>query len=174
MKAVAWLTGVLGLLGSAGYLFVYLARWQWNRALFSAAALIALLVALSSAYLVRRLGQLEERLEELSPRTSDPFLRELEATRPRRDHFAWLDDLDGGTHVFITMLLGGGVLVSGVAWLVGRIAEGTTTSHAEGRLAARLGPLAFPDAGLRPPSTLRDDDAGLLLRGPSALREGGS
>ena len=31
MKKLAWLIGLAGMLSSAGYLFTYLVRWQWNR-----------------------------------------------------------------------------------------------------------------------------------------------
>lgn len=167
MRRLAWVIGAISLLGSIGYLFSYVLRWQWNRALFSAAAAIALLVVLGTAAVLRKLGQLEERLDEGSGLTSDPLLADLEATRPQRDHFAWLRDATQQTNVFITVLLGGGVVVSGIAWLVGKIAEGTTTPAAERRLADRLGDLRFPDEGLAPATDTHFDEATLLLRQPT-------
>jgi hypothetical protein len=168
MKKLAWAIGGIGLLGSMGYLFSYVLRWQWNRALFSAAAMIALLVALGTAAVLRKLGQLEDRLDGNNARNGvDPFLDDLRATRPERDHFAWLRRSTQHTNVFITLLLGGGVVVSGIAWLVGKIAEGTTTPAAEQRLADRLGPLAFPDEGLTPATDAHNQPATVLLRRPT-------
>lgn len=166
MKKLAWLIGIVGLLGSTGYLFSYVIRWQWNRALFSANAVIALLVALGIAAVLRKLGQLEERLDG-GGQSDDHMLADLQATRPERDHFAWLRESSQQTNVFITVLLGGGVVISGIAWLVGKVAEGTTTPAAEERLAERLGPLRFPDEGLMPATDSHNDEATLLLRQPT-------
>lgn len=169
MKKIAWAVGALGLLGSLGYFFSYIIRWQWNRALFSGLAVVALLVVLGIAALLQKVGRLEDQLERgAGTRTgSTDLLADLEATRPRRDHFAWLRETTGRTNVFITLLLGGGVVVSGIAWLVGKVAEGTTTPAAERRLAERLGPLRFPDQGLAPATDAHFDDATLLLRRPT-------
>lgn len=168
MRRLAWIIGAISLLGSIGYLFSYVVRWQWNRALFSAAAAIALLVVLGTAAVLRKLGQLEERIDEGGGRTpNDPLLADLEASRPERDHFAWLRDATQQTNVFITVLLGGGVVVSGIAWLVGKVAEGTTTPAAERRLADRLGDLRFPDEGLAPATDAHFDEATMLLKQPT-------
>lgn len=168
MRKVAWITGTIGLLGSIGYLFSYVIRWQWNRALFAAAATIALLVALGTAAVLRKLGQLEDRLGDGNGSTRrDALLDDLQATRPDRDHFAWLRERTTTTNVFITVLLGGGVVVSGVAWIIGKLAEGTTTPAAERRLAGRLGPLRFPEEGLQPATDAQFDPATMLLRRPT-------
>lgn len=169
MRRLAWILGGLGLLGSVGYLFSYVIRWQWNRALFSASAAIALLVVLGTAAVLRKLGEIEERLDDGGGRTPDPLVGDLEATRQPRDHFAWLRDSTHQTNVFITVLLGGGVVVSGIAWLVGRVAEGTTTPTAERRLAERLGPLRFPDEGLAPSTDTHFDEATMLLKQPTTM-----
>lgn len=165
MKKLAWIIGAIALLGSTGYLFSYVIRWQWNRALFAAAAVIALLVVMGTAAVLRKLDMLESNLG--NARGGDPVLDDLRATRPSRDHFAWLRDSTGTTNVFITLLLGGGVLVSGIAWIVGKLAEGTTTPAAERRLADRLGPLRFPDDGLAPATDTHFDPATTLLRRPT-------
>lgn len=168
MKKIAWITGAIGLLGSLGYLFSYLIRWQWNRALFSAAAAIALLVALGTAAVLRKLGQLEARMDGNGDRLRrDPVLEDLAATRPERDHFRWLRERTTTTNVFITVLLGGGVVVSGIAWIIGKLAEGTATPAAERRLAGRLGPLRFPDEELQPATDAQTDAAAVLLRQPT-------
>jgi hypothetical protein len=50
--------------------------------------------------------------------------------------------------VFITFLVGGGVLISGVAWVVDRVASKTSTSDAEQRLARQLEAISHPRGGL--------------------------
>ena len=167
MKKLAWLIGAIGLLGSLGYLFSYIVRWQWNRALFSGLAAVALLVALGIAAVLRKLGQLEDRLDG-SGGVDEALLADLRATRPQRDHFKWLRERTQHTNVFITVLLGGGVVVSGIAWVIGKLAEGTATPAAEHRLAQRLGPLRFPQEGLQPATDAQADEATTLLRRPTA------
>jgi hypothetical protein len=172
VKKLAWILGAIGLLGSLGYLFSYIIRWQWNRALFSGLAAVALLVVLGTAAVLRKIGQLEDRIEgdagAGAGAIDEATLADLRATRPQRDHFAWLRDRAQHTNVFITVLLGGGVVVSGVAWVIGKLAEGTATPAAEHRLAQRLGPLRFPDAGLQPATDAQADEATVLLRQPTA------
>lgn len=166
MKKLAWLLGAVGLLGSLGYLFSYVLRWQWNRALFAGMAAVALLVALGTAAVLRKLGQLEDRLGDTDD-VDEAVLADLRATRPQRAHFAWLRERAQHTNVFITVLLGGGVVVSGVAWVIGKLAEGTATPAAERRLADRLGPLGFPEEGLQPATDAQADAATVLLRQPT-------
>ncbi len=50
--------------------------------------------------------------------------------------------------MFITFLVGGGVILSGVAWIVDRVASRTSTPAGEQRLAAQLGPISYPRGGL--------------------------
>lgn len=168
MKVVAWLVGLAALLGSAGYLFVYIARWQWNRALFSGIALITTLLVMGIGLVLHRLGEVRDALEDRDGGASGPdtaLLADLQATRPQRDQFAWLRESVEHPNVFITLLLGGGAIVSAVAWLAGKVAEGTTTPQAESKLAERMGPLAFPEQGLAPAEPGDDDPATALLRG---------
>ncbi|AXV05520.1 hypothetical protein DVS28_a0819 [Euzebya pacifica] len=170
MKKLAWLIGLAGMLGSAGYLFTYLVRWQWNRALFSGFALLAVIVVMGFAWVVQRLDRIEQSLDRAREPSGQSgmdaaFLADLQQTRPRRDHFAWLREQQEQMNVFITVLLGGGAVVSAVAWIVGRVAESTTTPSAEEGLAERMGPLAYPDGGLVPGEQPVPDDASSLLRG---------
>lgn len=168
MKRIAWIVGVLGLLGSVGYLFSYVIRWQWNRALFAAAITVALLVLLGTAAVLRKLERIETAMDADRDRLRrDPLLEDLQATRPQRDHFAWLRERTTTPNVFITVLLGGGVVVSAIAWVVGKIGEGTTTPAAERRLVEAMDPLRFPDEGLQPSTDAQFDPATLLLRRPT-------
>lgn len=166
MRKLAYLIGVAAVLGSAGYLMTYVARWQWNRALFSGIALIIALLLLGLAGLARRISALEDAVRSSAEGRDDELLADLRATRPRRQHFAWLEESLTRPNVFITLMLGGGAIVSGIAWIVGRVAEQTTTPQAEGRLARRMAPLAFPEAGLRPADDPAHGPAAALLRGP--------
>jgi hypothetical protein len=50
--------------------------------------------------------------------------------------------------VFITFLVGGGLLLSGIAWIVDRVAGRTATAAAEAALARRLTAVAYPREGL--------------------------
>ena len=78
--------------------------------------------------------------------------------RRLRDHapepakpFAWLTRSQ--TNVFVPVLLGAGVVLSGLAWIVDRIARATAGPSMEKGLA-------------RPLSTLRPDPGGLLGEAP--------
>jgi hypothetical protein len=51
--------------------------------------------------------------------------------------------------VFLPVLLGAGVLVSAVAWLIEHLARATVSPTLERRLAVRLDTLALPPGGLR-------------------------
>ena len=57
-----------------------------------------------------------------APREVDPEIAEIfRATRPpSRDRFAWLQKSTGKFNVFITFIVGGGLILSGVAWIVDR------------------------------------------------------
>lgn len=147
MRKLAWLAAALALLGTGGYVFVYLYRWEWNRAVMMAAFFIAAEVAVATALVLRKLTELStERQQAASP---DPaVVTRLRDAAPRRDHFAWLGVNGDRVSVFITMVVGGGVLVSGLAWAIDRIAGQTAGRRMEGDLAGRLGPIAFPVAGL--------------------------
>ncbi|WP_431044371.1 hypothetical protein ACQUSR_22325 [Streptomyces sp. P1-3] len=68
-----------------------------------------------------------------------------------RARFRWLEDpADPGlnrTHVFVPVLMVTGVLLSGLAWVVQKVAESTVRPAADRRLAGRLAPLAAPPMG---------------------------
>jgi hypothetical protein len=64
--------------------------------------------------------------------------------------------------VFIPVLLGAGALLSGLAWVVERLARATAGRAAEHGLAGRLAALDLPADGLLDGGT----DPLALLRGP--------
>jgi hypothetical protein len=75
--------------------------------------------------------------------------RVREAAPEPRNPFKWLSP--DRSNVFVPVLLGAGVIVSGIAWLVERIARATAGSSLERGLAVRLEPLAPPKGGLLEP-----------------------
>jgi hypothetical protein len=125
-------------------MIVSLNRWEWNRALFFGLVVLIAEVGLASALILSRLSRLS------ATRDVDPDLRTvLRDTRPPHpNRFEWLDPMKGRTNVFITFLIGGGVLLSAAAWAVDRLASHTTTRVGEARLAQQLGPIGYPRGGL--------------------------
>jgi hypothetical protein len=145
MKTIAWLAGIATLVMSGVYTIVSLARWEWNRALFFGLMVLIAEVGLGIALVLRRLAQV------LASQTdTDDVLPVLISTRrPPEDRFAWLkESMFGRTNVFIVFLVGGGVLVSGLAWIVDKLAATTATPLGEARLASQLGAISYPRGGL--------------------------
>lgn len=132
---------------SATYLVIYLYRWEWNRAIISGLFFVAAEVALASGMLLRRLQALEGRMSA----AGDPPPAALERLRAtpvdRPDPFAWLDVRRGGLDVFVPVLLGAGVILSAVAYVVERVAEVTALPSLDRRLARRLAVVELPPAG---------------------------
>jgi hypothetical protein len=161
VKTIGWLAGVGTLLTATAYMVVSLNRWEWNRALFFGLIVLIAEVALATGLVLRRLA----RLEQTSREVLDPMLREiLRVNRPpQRDRFAWLKESPSQMNVFVTFLVGGGVVVSAAAWLIDRLASRTTTPVGEDRLARRLGRISYPRGGL-----LVDDVTALAQDVPGA------
>ena len=51
-------------------------------------------------------------------------------------------------NVFITFLVGGGVILSGLAWVADKVAANTSTPVGEEQLARQLGAISYPRGGL--------------------------
>lgn len=143
MKAIGWLAGLATLLGALGYMIVSLNRWEWNRALFFGLIVVIAEIGLATALILRRLGSPKASHQPVDPEVL-AAVRDSRAARPNR--FAWLEPTR--MNVFITFLVGGGVLISAVAWLVDRVASRTTTPAGEERLARQLGAISYPRGGL--------------------------
>jgi hypothetical protein len=185
VRKLAWLAGVVTLVATGAYIFVYLHRWEWHRAIIVAALFLAAEVAMATALVHRRVGKLERRLDDEQGRqgqrgrTVDPqVVEQLRASAPRRNPFAWLELRGDRAGVFIPVLLGSGVVVSAVAWVLERIAGRTAEPALERGLARDLSALAFPADGLvaddaellaQDGVSRHDEDLALLL-GPGASR----
>jgi hypothetical protein len=173
VKIIAWLAGIGTLLAGALYMVVSLNRWEWNRALFFGLIVLIAEVGLATGLVLRRLA----RLEHVSSRV-DPAVANIirEARPPSPDRFAWLRESNHNLNVFITFLVGGGVLLSGIAWVVDRVASKSSSPAGEERLGRQLNPISYPSGGL-----LLDDITVLAQEVPGAnddqirqlLRRGG-
>jgi hypothetical protein len=145
MKLLAWLAGIGTLIGGTIYMVVSLNRWEWNRALFFGLIVLMAEVGLAAALLYRKLSRIDR-----APTYQKEMLAVLRDTRPEPpDRFAWLKEAArGGPNVFITFIVGGGLIIAGIAWVVDRFAARTSTAFAEERLAAELRSIAYPPGGL--------------------------
>jgi len=161
------LLGGVTLAASGTYTFVYLYRWEWNRALMSAAIFVAAEVAVMGSLLSQRLKVISARLDETQekPARAVRLERIRSSAPPARTNFAWLSRPEQ-MNVFVPVLMGAGVLMSGIAWLVERVARATVTSVAERGLAAQLDGLALPAHGF----VTAEREPLDLLRGPVGRR----
>src|SRR4051812_16694450 len=142
--------GVLTLAASGGYVFVYLARWEWNRALMSGVIFLAAEIGLVAAVLAGRIKSVDQRLAVVAAEQRSQVLERLRESRPpARVGFSWLTSTDR-TNVFVPVLMGAGVLMSGIAWIVERLAKATAGPAAERGLAGRLDGMAPPAHGPPP------------------------
>ena len=136
------LAALLVVMAAAGwYVFVYLYRWEWNRALVSGIIFLAAEVGLLATLMLERLDKLGRRVENLDQaRADERALRRLRehAPEPARP-FAWLDRSQ--TNVFVPVLLGAGVVLSGLAWIVDRVARLTAVPSMERGLVQKLATL---------------------------------
>lgn len=183
MKQLSWAVGVLTLLATGGYLFVYIYRWEWHRALLVGVLFLAALVALATALVLRRLGRLAQQVtsDARAPSGTGEVLQRLREAPVDRPAFPWLkaDDALDRTHVFIPILLGGGVVVSAVAWLVERVAGQSARAGVEAELAGELEGIVFPRTALVPTDSellacddeFSDDPQLRLLLGPASHAE---
>ncbi len=143
MKMIAWAAAVATLVMGLLYMVVSLNRWEWNRALFFGLIVLIAEVGIVGALILRRLTRLEQA--KLDP----AILAILRETRPAVAHrFGWLEESTTQMNVFITFLVGGGILLSGMAWVADKIGAKTYTPAGEEKLAKQLGSISYPRGGL--------------------------
>jgi hypothetical protein len=177
IRRLGWLLGSVVFAFTGVYTIVYVYRWEWNRALFVAILFVALEVAGALALLLSRLKRIEAKLDELPDRQTQ-VRAHLRATAPERRHFAWLERSVSETNIFITVLLGAGVLLSGLTWIVDRVATRTALPTLERSLARRFDAAALPEGALVPEDAelvaqagpFADDPDLRILLGPEAHR----
>jgi hypothetical protein len=146
VRSLAWVFAVATLVAAGAYTIVSLARWEWNRALFFALVFVAAEVGLAAAMVLRRLARVE-RLVVDAAAVDGGGRKALRDTRDGQQRFAWLrvdpTDVVGRTSVFITLLVGGGVILSGGAWLIDKLAANTVDPRLEQRLGRELDGIAY-------------------------------
>ncbi len=179
MKFIAWAVALITLVVAGVYTMVSLARWEWTRALFFAIVFVAAELMVVAAALFARLGRMEQQLIEMErqPAASPPLpsrstsLHVLRATRGDHDRFAWLrpdpEDVASRTNVFITLMVGGGVILSGGAWLLDKLASRTVDPRREASLGRQLDEITYQrgfvvdDVNVLARSRPQHDDPGL-------------
>lgn len=136
---------------AGSYTIIYLYRWEWMRAIVAGVFLLAGEIALVAWLVISRLERLERRIVDDQAQRRAALA--VERSRPAHEPaFAWLSE---GEHVgvFVPVLLGAGLILSALAYVVQRIAEATARATAEPALAADLARLAPPADGLAPKQT---------------------
>lgn len=156
-RRIGYAALIVGLAAAGYYFSLYLTRWEWNRAVVSGIIFLATEIALLGALVLERVSQLRTEMREINDSQQDPtaeILEALEGSAPQaRNPFEWLSPKRGTTSVFIPVLLGAGIIVSAVAWLVERIARATAGHHLERSLARDLVSIALPDEPLHEPAS---------------------
>jgi hypothetical protein len=150
VRLVSRLLTLVVLVVSGVYLLVYLYRWEWNRALISGLFFLAAEVAFVGSSVRADLRGLAARTQTLETEAERRLHAELGASnaRPARP-FAWLGEAAStGTNVFVPVLLGAGVILSAVAFVVERIAGAAAHATIDRRAARYLAQLEPPARGL--------------------------
>jgi hypothetical protein len=164
-RRIAYVALVATLISAGAYVFIYLDRWEWNRAMVAGILFVGAEIALVGALLLERLRTLSDKVDKLDqkPRHVDPqVLGHIRDSAPEPSKpFAWLDPRDQRMGVFVPVLMGAGLVMSGLAWLVERLARRTAGPALEGGLAGQLSALSLPDR------LVSDDDRLALLRRPA-------
>jgi hypothetical protein len=170
-RRMARLFAAVVLLASGTYFFVYLWRWEWNRAMVAGILFLAAEIGLGTSTVLDRLrtrdGAVERRPVPAAAGVvatgPDPEVvaRLRETAPPPRTSFAWLKPKSDQMGVFVPVLMGMGVVASALAWVIERLARRTANPALERRLAARLSVLSWPARGL---SSTGADPTSLLAR----------
>ncbi|HEX2316735.1 MAG TPA: hypothetical protein VHJ17_23520 [Thermomonospora sp.] len=164
MKRVVYLGVGVMVAWTAGYLIVYTARWEWQRALMAGELLLVSMLVLLAVAGADRFRRLERRLDALAerrdgvPESPASLAAPYGAPGVETPTFRWLHSESNSYKVFIPVLLGAGIAVSGLAALVERISARLGGAGT----ARRLTPLSPPTGGvlaggpdLTPPETSR-------------------
>jgi hypothetical protein len=146
-RRLSYAIGLVALITAGFYVFVYLYRWEWNRALVAGIIFLAAEIALLCALLFERIKRLEQTIK--GQRSTPDVLQQIQDSAPEPAHpFAWLNAERDNLNVFVPVLMGAGIVISAVAWLVERLATFTAKPVLERRLALRLAPVSVPQGVL--------------------------
>ena len=151
----------LVVLGFSGmYVIIYLLRWEWNRALIAGLFFLAAELYLLWDVLLARINRLEAQLRRTEESEQiEALAAHLRRHRPApRGPFDWLSPDRDKTYVLVPILLGAGIILSGIAYVVERLSRVTAAPVAEHELARGLASMALPTAGLAPTGLPPRDD----------------
>jgi hypothetical protein len=144
-RLVVALVAAVTMLASGAYLFVYLYRWEWNRAMIAGIIFLATEVAVIGWLLNGRIADLRA---EVDRSRAERIAGHLAAARNQPSTtFAWLSPRRNGTSVFVPILMGAGFILSALAWLVERLARHTAGRWNDRALARELSTWSPPAAG---------------------------
>lgn len=151
---LARLLAVVVLAGAGAYVIIYLLRWEWNRALIAGVFFLAAEIYLLGDLLLSRMQRLEAQVRRTEESEQIAALAaQLRRNRPPpRGPFDWLappKDQDR-TLVLVPILMGAGIILAGIAFVVERLSRVTAAPVAEHELARGLASMALPSAGLVP------------------------
>lgn len=146
------LLSAIVLIASGSYVFVYLVRWEWNRALIAGLFFLAAEVALVGDVVLGRMRALSADVARLdSGEQTRALAARLRATRPvSSGPFAWLRPEPDRLNVLLPILIGAGVLLSALSYVVEQLSRVTAVPVAEHELARGLATMALPREGLAP------------------------
>jgi hypothetical protein len=172
MHRIGRLLVAVVLVASGCYVFVYLSRWEWNRALMAGFFFLAAEVALIADMTLGRIRELDREVA----RTRDAeqvaaLAARLRAARPDTPGpFAWLSGDPDRLNVFLPILIGAGVILSALSFLVEQVSRVTAVPVAEHELARGLAAMALPAAGLSPTGRFAGGDPSAGLPRPTSQR----
>ena len=83
-RRIAYLAAIVTIAASGYYFFVYLTRWEWNRALTSGVILLAAEIGLVGALVLDRIGRLRSNLTPVAPAAASRVRRCWPASAIRR------------------------------------------------------------------------------------------
>ncbi|MGH2735187.1 MAG: hypothetical protein ACRDKZ_06390 [Actinomycetota bacterium] len=138
--------GAVAAIGAGVYFFVYLYRWEWNRAIIAGIIFLAAEIAFAASAIMNRLSRMESRAELDRGERIREHLHAAPFT-PRAS-FDWLTRSSSDLNVFVPVLLGAGVMASALAWVVERIAFATARPVVEEQLTTKLVTMSWPAEGL--------------------------
>ena len=162
-RGVGTVVGVGVLAASGTYVALDLIRWEWTRAILTGVLFLAAEIALGFVHLG---GQ---RPGAPAPAgRHDRIIARLHGAEsaPATPVFAWLRPDPRNTNVFVPLLMGAGLVLSGLAWVVERLARATAGLTSDRVVARRLAELGPPAGGLLDPGA----DPLHRFLGPSGVR----
>jgi hypothetical protein len=141
-RAVLVALALVVLVVSGVYMIVDLARWEWNRAIISGLFFVASLVIVSTFAVMRAIQRLGVRLDRLAAANHSEVRAVLRSSNDQTAarHFEWLDQQPDRLSVFVPVLLGAGVILSALAYVIERIAGAFAGATLDRRTAAEIAP----------------------------------